>query len=98
MGIGTRLQHAWNSFVNNRDPTTTYFDGASSYYQRPDRVRFTRGNERTIVTSIYNRIALDVAAVSIRHVRLDDNLRFKEYINSGLDNCLTLEANIDQTG
>ena len=98
MGIGNRLQHAWNAFVNNRDPTTTYFDGGSSYYYRPDRVRFTRGNERTIVTSIYNRIALDVAAVSIRHVRLDDNLRFKEYMNSGLDNCLTLEANIDQTG
>jgi hypothetical protein len=97
MGFVDRLQHAWNAFTNNRDPTT-YFNVESSSYYRPDRVRFTRGNEKTIVTSIYNRIALDVAAVSIRHVRLDDNLRFKEYIDSGLDNCLSIEANLDQTG
>lgn len=93
-----RLQHAWNAFVNNRDPTYRYQDMGSSYYSRPDRIRFTRGNEKTIVTSIYNRIALDVAAVSIRHVRLDENGRFISYVNSGLDKCLTTEANIDQTG
>lgn len=98
MGLGARLQHAWNAFVNNRDPTYLYQDvGISSSY-RPDRVRFTRGNEKTIVTSIYNRIALDVAAISIRHVQLDKNGRFISHIDSGLDRCLTTEANIDQTG
>lgn len=98
MGIGERLQHAWNAFVNNRDPTYQYRDVGMSYYSRPDRIRFTRGNEKTIVTSIYNRIALDVAAVTIRHVRLDENDRLISYIDSGLDKCLTTEANIDQTG
>ena len=94
-----RLQHGWNAFVNNRDPTYNYRnDSGIGYSYRPDRIRFTRGNERTIVTSIYNKIALDVAAISIRHVRLDENDRFIEYINSGLDKCLSLEANIDQTG
>lgn len=94
-----RLQHGWNAFVNNRDPTYNYRNSIGmSYTYRPDRVRFTRGNERTIVTSIYNKIALDVAAIDIRHVRLDENDRFTGYMPSGLDNCLTLEANIDQTG
>lgn len=99
MGFRDRLQHAWNAFVNNRDPTQVYRgEMGMNYSYRPDRVRFTRGNERTIVTSIYNKIALDVASINIRHVRLDENDRFIEHINSGLDNCLTLEANIDQTG
>ena len=98
MGIASRLQHAWNAFVNNRDPTIVYRDVGGSYARRPDRVRFSRGNERTIVTAIYNRIALDVASVSIRHVKLDENGRFIEHVNSGLDNCLTIEANKDQTG
>jgi hypothetical protein len=98
MGIGSRLKHAWNAFAGNRDPTYYYHDLGASYSARPDRVRFTRGNERTIATAIYNRIALDVSAISIRHVKLDDEDRFKEYIKSGLDNCLTVEANIDQTG
>lgn len=98
MGLGERLQHAWNAFFNNRDPTRAYQDLGMSYLYRPDRVRFTRGNERTIVTSIYNRIALDVASISIRHVRLDGNDRFISYVNSGLDKCLTTEANLDQTG
>lgn len=97
MGLSDRLQHAWNAFMN-RDPTSTYRDIGSSYYYRPDRPRFTRGNERTIVTSIYNRIALDVSSVDIRHVRLDENGRFKEVIDSGLNNCLSIDANIDQTG
>lgn len=98
MGFIDRLQHGWNAFMNNRDPTVTWRDYGTSHFTRPDRFVFTRGNERTIVTSIYNRIALDVAAISIRHIRLDENGRFKEYINSSLDDCLTVEANKDQTG
>lgn len=94
--IGSRLKHAWNAFLN-RAPTY-YRDIGTSYSYRPDRPRFTRGNARSLVTPIYNRIAMDVAAVPIRHVRLDENDRFKEYVKSDLDNCLTLEANIDQTG
>ena len=97
MGLLTRLKHGWNAFVNNRDPTRGQYIGESSYY-RPDRVRFSRGNERTIVTSIYNKIALDVANLDIRHVRLDDDDRFIDYMDSGLDTCLTVEANVDQTG
>ena len=98
MGLLTRLKHGWNAFVNNRDPTYAHQHIGESSYYRPDRVRFTRGNERTIVTSIYNKIALDVSNLDIRHVRLDDDDRFIDYINSGLDSCLTLEANVDQTG
>lgn len=96
MGLIDRLQHGWNAF-RNRDPTPNYNVGYS-YGYRPDRIRFTRGNERTIVTSVYNRIAMDVSCVSIRHCRLDENDRFVEEISSGLNNCLNLEANIDQTG
>lgn len=94
-GFGSRLKHAWNAFLN-KDPTTSS-PGSGSYY-RPDRPRFTRGNEKTIVTAVYNRIAIDVAAVSIRHVRLDENGRYTEDIASGLNECLTLNANLDQTG
>ena len=97
MGFFNRLQHGWNAFVNNRDPTLEYNTGPG-YYYRPDRPRFTRGNERSIVTSVYNRIALDVSAISIQHVRLDGNGRFSSVIESGLNNCLTLDANMDQTG
>ena len=96
MTLGSRLKHAWNVFTN-KDPTTHYYSGPS-YSGRPDRVRFSRGNERSIVTSVYNRIALDAAAISIVHARLDKNDRFVETIDSGLNNCLTLEANLDQTG
>lgn len=93
----SRFKNSWNAFLN-RDPTFFYKDvGVSSYY-RPDRVRFSRGNEKSLVTSIYNRIALDVASVGIKHVRLDDNGRFKEEIQSGLNICFNLEANLDQTG
>ena len=97
MGILTRLQHGWNAFLNNKDPTYNYGSGGG-YYYRPDRPRLTRGNERSIVTSVYNRIALDVSDIDIRHVRLDENGRYIEDIDSGLNNCLTVEANIDQTG
>lgn len=91
-----RAKRAWNAF-RNRDPTD-YQSLGTSYMYRPDRPRFSRGNERSIVTSVYNRIALDVAAINIRHIRLDDNGRYSEDINSGLNNCLTVEANLDQTG
>lgn len=96
MPLMSRLKHAWNAF-KNKDPTAYVSTGPVSSY-RPDRVRFTRGNERSIVTSVYNRIAMDAAAMNIRHVRLDENGRFLEEIKSGLNNCLTIEANIDQTG
>lgn len=95
--LGSRLRHAWNAFFN-KDPTMRHQDLGMSYGYRPDRVRFSRGNERTIVTSIYNRIALDVASVQIQHVKLDENERFSEKMKSGLNECLTLSANIDQTG
>lgn len=92
-----RLQHGWNAFMGH-DPTMHYPYVGSSYTVRPDRVRFSRGNERSIVTSVYNRIALDVAAISINHCKLDDDGRFLEVIDSKLNSCLNLEANIDQTG
>ena len=92
-----RLQHGWNAFMG-RDPAMHYPYVGSSYTVRPDRVRFSRGNERSIVTSVYNRIALDVAAISINHCKLDDDGRFLEVIDSKLNSCLNLEANIDQTG
>ena len=98
MGIRDRLQHAWNAFVYNDN---NYVDpqnlgGLSTF--KPDRVHFSRGVERSIVTSVYNRLALDVSSIAIKHVRLDENGRFKEEVDSGLQNCLNVEANIDQTG
>lgn len=98
MGLIERFRHGWNAFVNNRDPTVDYSHAGVSYGRRPDRPRLTRGNERSIVTSVFNRIALDVSAIKLQHVRLDENERYIETIKSGLNNCLTLEANIDQTG
>lgn len=97
MNLADRFKRSWNAFLN-KDPTTTrnYDYGSGSYY-RPDRPILSRGNERSIITTIYNRIALDVASINIRHSRLDENDRFKEYMNTNLDNCLSLEANIDQT-
>lgn len=95
--FGSRLKHAWNAFTN-KDPTGPSGDSGAGFYHRPDRPRFTRGNERSIVTSVYNRIALDVASININHVRLDENDRFTSIISSGLNECLTLNANIDQTG
>lgn len=95
--IGSRLKNAWNAFTN-RDPTRWYESVGSGYSSRPDRPRLSRGNERSIITSIFNRIALDVASVGIKHCRLDENGRYIEDINSSLNECLNLEANIDQTG
>ena len=97
MDLITRIQRGWNAF-RNRDPTTDYRDYGESYYYRPDRPMFTRGNERSIATSVYNRIALDASSITIQHVRLDENSRFSSVINSGLNNCLNLDANLDQTG
>lgn len=97
MKITNNLKHAWNAFLG-RDPTGFYQDvSGPGYYYRPDRTTFRRSNEKSIVTSVYTRIALDVAAVNISHVKLDDNNRYIDVVTSGLNNCLTLEANIDQT-
>lgn len=96
MGLINAVKKAWNVF--NRDPTRYKYDTGPGYSFRPDRVRFSRGNERSIVTSVYNRIALDVAALNIRHVTLDNEGRYNDDVNDGLNTCLSLEANIDQTG
>lgn len=97
--MGRRLKHAWNAFLN-RDPTISFVNGEMAYGSnyRPDRLRLHRSNERSIISSLYNRIAIDVAAVAFQHVRLDQNGRYSETIQSGLNECLTLSANIDQTG
>ena len=97
LNIGSRLKSAWNAF-RNKSPTFSYGDysGYGTFY-RPDRARFTRGNEKSIVTAVYNRIAMDVSSIDIKHCKLDENKRYKEEIDSKLNNCLTLEANIDQT-
>lgn len=94
--FGARLKHAWNAFMN-RDPTK-YSDVGSGYFTRPDRVRLRPGGEKTIVSAIINRIAVDTASTTIQHVRLDNNGRFLETIDSGLNECLNVRANIDQTG
>ena len=98
MSFGDRLRHAWNIFTSREDPyyIRQYIGSGRSY--RPDRPILTRGNERSIITSVYNRIALDVASISIQHVRLDDDVRFTSVLDTSLNSCLSLEANIDQTG
>ena len=98
--LSERLQHAWNAF-RNRDPasgTIWYPEPGYSYNIRPDRVRYSTGNERSIIASIYTRIALDASTMEVAHVRLDQNGRYKETMPSGLNECLSIEANIDQTG
>lgn len=95
ISFGSRLKHAWNAF--NGSTQMDYRNLGMSYAYRADRPRLSRGNERSIVTSVYNRIALDVAALKIQHIRLDENERFISVIQDGLNNCLTVEANIDQT-
>lgn len=94
----SRLKHGWNAFTGNRDPTYSRYDTGPGYSIRPDRPRFTRGNERSIITSVFNRIALDVADIKIQHCDLDENDRFISVRNSKLNYCLNLEANLDQTG
>lgn len=95
-GLGSRLKKAFNVFFNKEQNNSTVYD-YGGYYSRPDRVRLTRGNERSIINSIINKISLDVATLDIRHCRLDDEGRYKEEIKSGLNNCLSIEANMDQT-
>ena len=99
--LTSRIKRAWNAFTNNRDPTTNIYPHSTNlgmgYVYRPDRVRFSRGNERSIVTAIYNRVAMDVSSIGIKHCRIDKNGRYIEDIKSSLNECLTLEANIDQT-
>lgn len=97
MGLIDRLQHGWNAFINNKDPTASYNYGMS-YSTRPDRVRLARTNERTIMASIISRIGIDAAQIDIKHVKLDENDRYIETVDSGLNYCLNTEANIDQTG
>lgn len=89
-----RLQHAWNAFFGRDAPRNT----SMGYSTRPDRKRLSRGNERSMITAIYNRIAIDVASIPVRHVRVDANNRFREDVKSCLNECLALDANIDQTG
>ena len=97
LSVGSRFKNAWNAF-RNREPTKVFQDIGYGYSYRPDRFRLTRGNERSIVTSVYNRIALDVAAIDIQHVQLDAEGQFCDVVQSGLNNCLSTEANLDQTG
>lgn len=96
MGFFDRLQHGWNAFINNRDPTANYAPGPS-YRHRPDRPRFSSGNERSIVNAALNRMAIDVSSIDIIHVRLDSEGRYSEDVKSGLNDCLTVEANLDQS-
>lgn len=96
MNFTDRLAHAWNAF-NGRDPTPNRFYASTSSY-RPDRMRFSRGNERSIITAVYNRIAIDAASITIQHIQTDKEGRFSEIRDSGLNECLTLSANADQTG
>lgn len=93
--FGSRLRHAWNAFLNRDPPGKSYYGG---YSYRPDRVRLNRGNDRTILTAILSRIAMDAASITINHVRLDENGRYSETVDSGLNSCLNLSANKDQTG
>lgn len=97
LSVGSRFKNAWNAF-RNREPTKVFQDIGYGCSYRPDRFRLTRGNERSIVTSVYNRIALDVAAIDIQHVQLDAEGQFCDVVQSGLNNCLSTEANLDQTG
>lgn len=97
MALIDRVKHAYNAF-RNRDPTSNYQNYGVAYSYRPDRVRFSGSNEKSIVTALYNRISIDASAIDIRHVRLDENDRYIATENSTLNNCLSLEANIDQTG
>lgn len=96
MGFFDRLQHGWNAFINNRDPTTSYAPGPS-YHYRPDRPRLSSGNERSIINSILNRMAIDASSIDIVHVRLDSEGRYSEDVKSGLNECLKVEANLDQS-
>ena len=92
-----RLQHAWNAF-RGRDRPSSKELGSGSYYRPDRRVNVLRGNDKSIVTSVINRISVDVASVNILHARVDSNGNYVDTIKDSLNDCLTLEANIDQTG
>lgn len=96
LNIGSRLKNAWNAF-QNKSPTSSYGYGGYGTYYKPDRARFTRGNEKSIITSVYNRISMDVSSIDIKHCKMDSNKRYVKDMDSDLNNCLTLEANKDQT-
>lgn len=98
MALSDRIKNAWNAFFHEQKVQSQYRDAGMSYFYRPDRPRYITGGEKSLVTAIYNRIAIDAAAIKIQHVRLDENNRFREVIFSGLNTCLTTDANIDQTG
>lgn len=97
INFGTRLKHAWNAFMG-RDPTYSLRHPGIGYSYRPDIPMFTRGNERSIITALYNRIAIDAASINVRHIRLNDQKRYDSDMKSDLNYCLETEANIDQTG
>lgn len=97
-----RIRSGWNAFIS-RDPTSTSIPlseemSGFGYSSRPDRVRYTKGNQRSIVASIYNRISVDVASIKIEHAKLDKDGRYKERLSSGLNDCINVSANVDQTG
>lgn len=96
MAITNRIAHAWNAFVNMDDRQTGVTDYGNSYSVRPDRSRLGITNERSVISSVYTRLAIDVASVPIRHVRLDEDGRYIGDMETGLNNCLTVEANLDQ--
>ena len=97
MGLKDRLQHGWNAFMN-KDPTPTYYHyPTAGYSYRPDRPRLTRGNERSIINTVFNKIAIDAASIDLQHCRLDEDERFTDVVKSRLNECLTLEANLDQS-
>lgn len=100
--MAQRIRSGWNAFIS-RDPTSTSIPlseemSGFGYSSRPDRVRYTKGNQRSIVASIYNRISVDVASIKIEHAKLDKDGRYKERLSSGLNDCINVSANVDQTG
>ena len=97
MGLGERFRRSWNVFTN-KDPTEEYIPArGATYSQRPDRPRLSRGNEKSIITSIIVRMSIDIASIDFRHCKLNQDDCYDGDINSGLNSCLTLAANIDQT-
>ena len=100
MGLMSRLAHAWNVFrdadENYQSMATSATEFGGSYTWRPDRPRYFFKNEKTIISAIYTRLAIDIAAIPIKHVRLDENDQYLETMDSGLNGCLKIEANIDQ--
>lgn len=97
LAVSSRFKNAWNAFLNKDQNLNAYNTYQTGSFYKPDRTRLSMGNERSIITSVFNRISIDVSSISIRHCKLDDNDRFSEYITDDLDNCLSLDTNMDQT-